>query len=91
MCVVANSGSSLMPGTTLLQILIIPLCLAFQEGIILANISIDDNLYLYAYSTKKITGMCTISRGDHHVTQICELECTKAVVPQVVAQGKLHY
>ena len=43
------------------------------------------------YSTKKIIGICTISRGAHHVAQTRELECTKAVMPQVVARGELHY
>ena len=34
--------------------------------------------------------MCTISRGDHRIAQTREIECTKAVVPQVVARGKFH-
>jgi hypothetical protein len=46
--------------------------------------------YMCTYSTKKIIGMCTISREDHRVAQTRELECTKTVVPQVVARGEFH-
>ena len=42
------------------------------------------------YSTMKIVGISTISRGEHHVAQTRELECTKVVVPQVIARGRLQ-
>ena len=42
------------------------------------------------YSTMKIVGISTISRGEHHVAQTREQECTKVVVPQVIARGKLQ-
>ena len=45
---------------------------------------------LTTYSTKKIIGVCTISRGDHRVAQTREIECTKAVVPQVLAWGEFQ-
>ena len=40
-------------------------------------------------STMKIVGISTISRGEH-MAQTRELECTKVVVPQVIAQGRLQ-
>ena len=47
-------------------------------------------IHMYMYSTMKIVGISTISRGEHHVAQTRELECTKVVVPQVVARGRLQ-
>ena len=44
----------------------------------------------YTYSTMKIVGSSTISQSDHHVAKTHELECTKVVVPQVVAWGVLQ-
>ena len=41
-------------------------------------------------STKKIIGICTISQGDHRVAQTREMECTKAVIPQVQKRGEFH-
>ena len=44
---------------------------------------------LDTYSTMKIIGISTNSRGEHQVAQTRELECTKLVVPQVIAWGWL--
>ena len=38
----------------------------------------------------KIVGISTISRGEHHVAQTREVECTKTVVPQVIARGRFQ-
>ncbi len=39
------------------------------------------------YSTKKILGVSTLSRGCHSVAQTRELACTKVVVPEVIGRG----
>ncbi len=36
------------------------------------------------YSTKKISGVSTLSRAAHPVAQTRELACTKVVVPEVI-------
>ncbi|XP_064383612.1 uncharacterized protein LOC135332186 isoform X1 [Halichondria panicea] len=38
-------------------------------------------------STHKILGISTISRTEHSVAQTRELQCTKVVLPQVIARG----
>ena len=82
-----------MPGMTRLLMPTTPLCLAFLEG---DNVFIDNGnecmytYYTHMYSTMKIVGISTISRGEHHVAQTRELECTKVVVPQVIARGGLQ-
>ena len=41
------------------------------------------------HSSKKIVGISTISRSEHVTAQTRELACTKEVIPQVIARGKL--
>lgn len=36
-----------------------------------------------------LTGLSTISRVDHVTAQTRELECTKVVIPQVIARGEV--
>ena len=39
------------------------------------------------FSTHRIVGISTIARSEHSVPQTREVACTKAVLPQVIAQG----
>ena len=47
-------------------------------------------LYLASCSTSRIVGICTVSREKHTIAQTRELECTKIVLPQVIALGILY-
>ena len=38
-------------------------------------------------STHRVDGISTISRREHSTAQTRELQCTKAVIPQVIARG----
>eukprot|EP00731_Ephydatia_muelleri_P008112 Em0004g450a len=40
-----------------------------------------------AGSTRRIVGICTLSRQEHRVAQTREVACTKIVLPQVIARG----
>lgn len=42
-------------------------------------------------STKRILACATVSRKEHSIAQTRELECTKAVLPQVLEQGGTVY
>jgi hypothetical protein len=68
-----HSGSSLMPDMTQLLMPTTPLTILIVSSI----------PYI---CTMKTVGISTISRHDHHVAQTRELECTKVVVPQVIAR-----
>ena len=46
---------------------------------------------MFFYSTNRIVGISTVSRTDHGIAQTRELQCTKIVIPQVIARGKLTY
>ena len=46
--------------------------------------------YLYCYklfSNKRIVGISTVSRREHHTAQTRELAATKLVLPQVLYRG----
>ena len=89
------SGSSLMPGMTPLPIRTTPQCHAWQEGIRMTDCYIVLYITLYVStcvldSTQRIVGLSTINRTEHSVAQTRELQCTKAVLPQVISRGKNH-
>ena len=44
-------------------------------------------LLFYVCSTHKILGISTVARSDHAIAQTRELQCTKVVIPQVIARG----
>ncbi len=46
--------------------------------------------YVISFSTKKIVAISTVSRSDHGCAQTRELACTKIVIPQAIARGKLN-
>jgi hypothetical protein len=45
----------------------------------------------YYDSTKRILGCATVSRKEHVITQIRELEATKAVLPSVLEQNGIFH
>ena len=46
---------------------------------------------MFFYRTNKIVGISTVSRTDKGIAQTRELQCTKIVISQVIARGKLTY
>ena len=65
----------------------IPLCHAFLEFKYLEIANWNPFCILCNNSNVKIVGISTISREQHLVAQNRELECTKVVLPQVMARG----
>ena len=49
----------------------------------------EDINYINHFSTHKILGCIILSRKEHACAQTRELACTKLVVPDIVARGKL--
>ena len=43
--------------------------------------------HIVHFSTRRIVGICTLSRQEHRVAQTREVACTKIVLPQVIARG----
>ena len=77
---------------TALQMLTIQLYLVFQEGISnLFNIKTPTilSIFLSQTSTHKIVAISTVARPDHVIAQTRELACTKKVLPNVIAKGKM--
>ena len=46
-------------------------------------------IFLSQTSTHKIVAISTVARPDHVIAQTRELACTKKVLPNVIAKGKM--
>ena len=86
-----GSGSSLMLDMTQLPMPIILLCHVYQEGkysfCVQNCVLCTFYLLLLQFSMHTIVGITTLSRDDHITAQTREYECTRHVLPQVLARG----
>ena len=73
---------------------IILLSLVYLEGTTCVYMYIACNVLIllqFLYSTKKIVGVCTLSRKEHSTAQTRELACTKEVLSNVTSRGTECY
>ena len=76
---------------TALQMLTIQLYLVFAGKYIKFNIKNPTilSIFLSQTSTHKMVAISTVARPDHVIAQTRELACTKKVLPNVIAKGKM--